>query len=297
MSTTAPQTRAREFRSLCRLLRCMLMLALCGLSACSLESRFYRPKSGEFATPAGCRDIVIPIERDQALHGWFIPGPMSGEHAAADQPLIIFCHGSATTIDELEPRLRPIAEAAEASLLLFSYRGYGRSSALRNITRASTVSDTRAALSYARTLRGIDTERIVLFGYSLGAVPALAVAAEDPGVAGVIIGGAYSTARDALDDLGRGWAYPLIGSAFDPSRSAASLGSRPFYVFHGAADSSCPVYHAYANAASATRAGVPTTLRVVEHAGHFDILESEPALIEEIAAFVRSVPPRKGHSP
>lgn len=297
MSTCEPQIRAPLFTGLCQLLWCMLMLVLCGLSACSLESRFYRAKSSEFATPTGCRDIVIPVERNQALHGWFIAGTMSGEHATADQPLIIFCHGSATTIDELEPRLRPIAEAAEASLLLFSYRGYGRSSALRSITRASTVSDTRAALSFARTLRGIDPERIVLFGYSLGAVPALAVAAEDPAVAGVVIGGGYSTARDALDDLGRGWAYPLIGSAFDPSRSAARLGSRPFYVFHGAADSSCLVYHAYSNAASASRAGVPTTLRVVEHAGHFDILESEPALIEELAAFVRSIPPRKGYSP
>ncbi len=271
-------------------LRCLIalpaMIAIACGGGCSLESRFYKPGNTDFPTPDGVEDVSINVSDHEHLHGWFVPPP-SGD---SDAPLIIFCHGSATTIDRLFDTLQSIAAEADAALLMFSYRGYGRSSPRANVTRASTVEDTRCVVNAAMQRPDIDHDRIVLFGYSLGAVPALKVASEDTRIAGAISGGTYSRADAALDDIGKGWIAPFIGGYADPVESAARLGSRPLFLFHGEIDDAVRVHHAYAIAAASSRADVPTTLRIIPNAGHYNVLDVEPEVTRALAAFVRDIP-------
>lgn len=257
------------------------------LPACSLESRFYSNKLSEFVTPAGYQDLDITGTSGERIHAWFIPAPSIVSGKSQRAPVVIFCHGSATTIDGIAPQIAPLAEKADASLLLFSYRGFGRSAALDNVTRRTTVDDANAVLAAAMVHPRVDSNAIFLMGYSLGGVPALALAAEHPGVRGVIVGGTYSRAGMALADLDRGAAYPLIGGAFDPADSAAKLSGRPIMIFHAEQDSSAQVYHAYDLAANAAKAGALVTLRIVPNTAHYDVLKKEPHLLDEFAEFIR----------
>jgi pimeloyl-ACP methyl ester carboxylesterase len=268
--------------------RCITVLALgLSLAGCALESRFYQPSQRDFPTPEGYQDLTIVAAGNARLHGWFIPAPSIASGRASSAPALVFCHGSATTIDELAPKLEPIRDKADCSLVLFSYRGYGRSTPRESVTRRTTVQDTRRVLDELH--KRPDVEAIVLMGYSLGAVPALSVAAEKQYVDGVIVGGAYSRAKLALGDIGSSIIYPLVGGAFDPARSVADLGDRPLFIFHAQDDTSAPVYHAYLIAAAASRAGIPLTLRVVPGASHFDVLDRAPDLLDEIADFIRGL--------
>src|SRR5581483_3296520 len=74
------------------------------------------------------------------------------------------------------------------AVLLFDYRHFGASDGqprqLIDITRQ--LDDYRAALRFARSLRGVDPERIALWGTSLSGGHVIAVAAQDPQIAAVV---------------------------------------------------------------------------------------------------------------
>jgi alpha-beta hydrolase superfamily lysophospholipase len=80
-------------------------------------------------------------------------------------------------------RLGSFAErfAAEgAAALVFDHRGFGDSAGEPDrFEPARQLEDWRAAIAFARSLRGIDADRVVTFGSSIGGGNALAAAAED----------------------------------------------------------------------------------------------------------------------
>lgn len=301
------------------------------LSGCSIESRFYRASLKSFATPEGVQDMSIPVSGG-TVHAWFVPGPMLARQAAtahpacgehldnsdsastgairADdlhpeplrRPALLFCHGALFTIDRLLPHLSPIAERAGVALMMVSYRGFGRSSPLERITRRTTADDAIAAFDALAARPDVDPARIVVMGYSLGGPPAAAVARARP-VAGLVIGGTYSRAADALDDLGLSRYAWLIGNDLDPAPTVAQLGQKrpvpPLLVVHAEDDESTRSYHAFAIAASAARAGVPVSVRIIPGAGHREVF-LESSLRDAVAEFTSRVvagPARSGEHP
>lgn len=254
---------------------------------CGLESAYYHPSSRAFDTPAGVEDLQLIATDGVGLHAWFIPAPDVASGAAARAPVIIICPGSRTQIDELEPLVRPRGAKAGASLVLLSYRGYGRSDPVQRVTRAGTVCDALAALDAVLRRADVDADKVAMLGYSIGGIPALAVAAEQAEVRCAVIGGTYATARLALEDHEQSWAHLLIGDDHDPQASAERLGPRPLMVFHGRLDGVIPPYHALLIAAAAMRQGTPVSLRIADNAGHRTILEDDPTLLDAIAAFLK----------
>lgn len=111
-----------------------------------------------------------------ALAGWLARPAGDGPH-----PLVILIHGLSGIID------LDLAEYAERfvaggyACLAYDHRNWGRSAGW---PRSETdpwrqVADLREAISYARTLPGIDGERIGLWGTSYGGGHVLTVAALD----------------------------------------------------------------------------------------------------------------------
>lgn len=262
------------------------VLTACTLGGCGLESAYYHPDSRSFDTPAGVEDLRLSTADGVGLHAWFVPAPRLESGASARAPVVIVCPGSRTQIDELAPLVRPLGAKADASLLLLSYRGYGRSDPVARVTREGTVRDALAAVDAALRRPDVDPEKIAVLGYSIGGIPALAVAAERPEIRCVVVGGTYATARLALEDHEQAWAHLLIGDDHDPQASAARLGPRPLMVFHGRLDGVIPPYHALLIAAAAMRQGTPVSLRIADNAGHRTILEDDPGLLDAIATFL-----------
>ena len=126
-------------------------------------------------------DVAFPSSGDECRAWLFMPD-------AERPPLVILGHGLGGTREYgLEPYARRFAEAGIAALV-FTYRHFGDSGGqprqLLDIERQ--LGDWAAALAYARSLDGIDTERIALWGTSFGGGHVIEAAARDGGVAAVV---------------------------------------------------------------------------------------------------------------
>lgn len=107
--------------------------------------------------------------------------------AEATPPIIVMAHGlSGTRRDRLGAFAERFAAAGIAALV-FDYRGFGDSAGEPDLFEPERqLQDWRAAIAFARSLSGLDAERVATFGSSLGGGNALAAAAEDPRVVAVI---------------------------------------------------------------------------------------------------------------
>lgn len=113
---------------------------------------------------------------------WMYPASNGDE-----SPVVVMAHGLSGTRRD---RLGAFAErfAAEGlAALVFDHRGFGDSSGKPDLFEpARQLEDWRAAISFARSLPGIDPDRLATFGSSMGGGNALAAGAEDRRVAAVI---------------------------------------------------------------------------------------------------------------
>jgi alpha-beta hydrolase superfamily lysophospholipase len=114
---------------------------------------------------------------------WYYP-------VVADQgvrPIIVMAHGLTGTRRDRFGAFADRFAAAGIAALVFDYRGFGDSTGEPDLYEPSRqLDDWRAAIAFARSLPGIDAERVATFGSSSGGGHALAAAAADPKVAAAI---------------------------------------------------------------------------------------------------------------
>lgn len=121
--------------------------------------------------------------RGETCAAWFYPVSVDADSA----PIIVMAHGlTGTRRDRLGAFAERFAGAGIAALA-FDHRGFGDSAGEQDLFEPERqFDDWRAAISLARSIPGIDPDRVATFGSSLGGGNALAAAAEDPRVAAVI---------------------------------------------------------------------------------------------------------------
>ena len=114
---------------------------------------------------------------------WFYPAARD----APDSPIVVMAHGlSGTRRDRLGVFAERFASAGIAALV-FDHRGFGDSAGEPDLFQpARQLDDWRAAIAFARSLPGVDADRVATFGSSMGGGNALAAAADDPRVAAAI---------------------------------------------------------------------------------------------------------------
>lgn len=102
-------------------------------------------------------------------------------------PVVVMAHGlSGTRRDCLGPFAASFAGAGLAALV-FDHRGFGDSGGEPDLFEPGRqLEDWRAAIGQARSLAGVDPDRVVTFGSSMGGGNALAAAAADRRVAAAI---------------------------------------------------------------------------------------------------------------
>src|SRR5215211_1349061 len=133
-----------------------------------LHSLLYFPSRALVETPerAGLdyRDVELATEDGERLHGWWIAGrPVSLGH-------LLLCHGNAGNVGDRVLHAA-LLTAAGFDVLLFDYRGYGRSSG--RPSEAGTYRDARAALACLLEQAGVDPRCVFYLGESLGGAVAL----------------------------------------------------------------------------------------------------------------------------
>ena len=105
-------------------------------------------------------DVWFQASDGVRLFGWYV-------EAAADRPVMLWCHGNAGNIINRLDNLKLLYQMG-LSIFLFDYRGYGKSQSSRPGEKG-LYQDAYGAYDYLTRIRKICPERIVLFGRSLGA--------------------------------------------------------------------------------------------------------------------------------
>jgi alpha-beta hydrolase superfamily lysophospholipase len=120
---------------------------------------------------------------EDACAAWLYPAAGGGTVS----PIVVMAHGlSGTRRDGLGPFAERFAAAGIAALL-FDHRGFGDSGGEADLFEPGRqLDDWRAAIAFARSLPGIDPERVATFGSSMGGGNALAAAADDRRVAAAV---------------------------------------------------------------------------------------------------------------
>ncbi len=129
------------------------------------------------------------------LHGWYV---------THDQPVaqILFCHGNAGNVTHRDDVLRQLRDVVKASVLVFDYRGYGRSGGSPD--EPGVLADARAARAWLAKRAGIAEQDVVLMGESLGGAVAVDLAAE--GAARALV---LENTFTSLPDVAA-WHYPWV---------------------------------------------------------------------------------------
>jgi len=135
----------------------------------SQQTRFiFRPQRQITSTPADTglsyEDVFIPVAGDsggvEQVHAWWIPS------ATADGPTLLYLHGSALNISANVEHAKRY-QSLGFSVMLLSYRGYGRSDG-DFPSETKIYQDAEAAWQYLVTKREIAPDDIVIYGHSLG---------------------------------------------------------------------------------------------------------------------------------
>jgi fermentation-respiration switch protein FrsA (DUF1100 family) len=137
----------------------------------------YLPLAGDFpgasAALAEAEDVTLRTGDGLTLGAWFVPARGTVE-ATRGMSVIVF-PGNAGNRALRAPLAAALSRAGFA-VLLFDYRGYGGNPG--RPSEEGLLRDARAAWAYLERRPGIDGERIVFFGESLGCAVAIALALE-----------------------------------------------------------------------------------------------------------------------
>ena len=95
------------------------------------------------------------------LDGWWIPAD------TPSSPIVLLLHDGKGSMSDALPQARTLHDA-NLNVLLFDYRGFGRSGGAHP-TQALMQADAESALAYLRETRHIDLSHVIVYGNGLGA--------------------------------------------------------------------------------------------------------------------------------
>jgi fermentation-respiration switch protein FrsA (DUF1100 family) len=208
------------------------------------------------------------------LHGWFVPR----ENPKA---VVLFCHGNAGNLTHRFGILQRLHDAVGASVLIFDYRGYGRSEG--KPSEQGILADARAARAWLAKRENVDEKEIIVMGESLGGGVAVDLAAGDGAKALVLI-----STFNRMPDVAA-YHYPifpvklLMRTRLDSESKIASFHG-PLLQFHGRTDTIVPFQFGKRLFDAANE---PKELVISEHHDHNDTVPM--SFYEKMAEFVEGL--------
>ncbi|WP_137894866.1 alpha/beta hydrolase [Ramlibacter sp. 2FC] len=176
--------------------------------------------------------LWLTTEDGVRIEAWYVPAP--GARGVA-----LLAHGNAGNLSH-RVGYAPLFHRLGYALLLFEYRGYGRSEG--QPSEAGTYADARAAWHHLVAQRGVAPERIVLVGESLGgAVVARLAAAERPGA--LVLASSFVSVPELAAEL-----YPWLPARwlaryhYDTLEAVSRLAC-PVFIAHSRQDEIVPFRH------------------------------------------------------
>lgn len=135
----------------------------------------------------GLADVGFASADGTRLHGWLAERE-GAEHA------IVYFHGNGNQVADLGEQILWMSRRLGATILVFDYRGYGKSEGKPH--EAGVVADGVAAQRWLAARAGIQPDKVVLIGRSIGGGVAVACAAE-LGAKALVLQSTFSRLTDA----------------------------------------------------------------------------------------------------
>lgn len=230
-----------------------------------VSAQIFFPRPDPSPTPPGATDHVVEV-------GDGVSVAARRYEIDAHGPTIVYFHGNGEVLGDHDG-IAPLYHSIGTNLFVFEFRGYGRSTGSPTI--GHLVTD--GAVCGQRALEvldadGFDGPRLVM-GRSLGANPALEVAARIPGYCALILESGAGNVGRFVTRLGLRPSSDLdqLVAAHEAKLATIAI---PTLIIHGLHDDLVPVDNALATAALLTASAVTTEL--VEGAGHNDLLLVDP---------------------
>lgn len=175
-------------------------------------------------------EVLLKPAGGGTIHGWYFPA------AEENAPVLVIFHGNAGNISHRLYWLTPFVRRGNGALL-FDYRGYG--SSVGKPSEKSFQEEAIAVWDYLVGTRALAAQRLVLFGRSLGSVPAAYLAAERK-VGGLILEGAFRRGADMVQQIfGFLPLHWLMKNRWEVAE-ALSRTRVPTLIIHGTADEVVP---------------------------------------------------------
>jgi hypothetical protein len=149
------------------------------------------PSRSVTSTPAAFHLAFTEVHFDDdtagqpQLDGWWIPSDTPNTPATPSSPTALMLHSGTGSMADALPRALTLHNQ-HLNVLLFDYRGYGRSAG-RHPDQASMQEDTDAALAFLTTLRHTPLSSILLYGSGVGASLAVRLAATHSEIPALIL--------------------------------------------------------------------------------------------------------------
>lgn len=234
-----------------------------------MYSLFYFPDRAKYSTPEDAELAYEPVYFKSAdgtmLSGWFIPA--EGVASSRDaKGTVIHMHGNAQNMTA-HWQYAAWVPSRGYNLFVFDYRGYGQS---RGKPEPQGIfEDSVAALDHLRTRTDIDTEKLFVFGQSLGGMLAIAAAgASQQGVCAVLAEAPFHSYSAVADDMMPA-AELILDDTYCATTYVAALSPIPLLLLHGTKDKVVPHAH---SVMLLSEAGEPKQLVTIEEGEHNDAM-------------------------
>ncbi len=187
--------------------------------------------------------------------------------------IILYCHGNRDHLDFYWPRIQLLAHTRPNigyGVMSLDYQGYGLSAGTPS--QEGIIEDAFTALNWLFE-QGASPDRIIVYGFSMGSIPAVALAGSTKlsGRGGLILEAPLASSETLVQD-GSTLSLPasfLLDLNFDNIAGMSTI-SQPFLWIHGEEDQTTairthgePVFHAYK--------GVRSTALRVPNGAHDDL--------------------------
>ena len=215
----------------------------------------WKPNANWQPTAPNSESVRFPTADGSLLDAIYFPC----EHAKG---IVLYSHGNGEILKNLEPIADFYRQEFQISILIYDYRGYGRSEG--KPTASGILEDGRAARKWLADRAQIDASEIIQMGFSLGGAVAIDLAAFD-GAKGLILQSTFSSLPDCASEI-----FPFLPARWllhQQLHSAEKIKqyTGPLLLSHGTADRTIS-YRQGQKLYQAT--GGPKTLYTVENGCH-----------------------------
>jgi len=207
----------------------LVLLIGVGVAGAAVGQRVYRVTHPPRQTEDNLTvtSALVPIEEVQfeasdgvPLHGWLLEGD-------PDRPFIVLCHSlgsSKSSVLDLGVRLQKYG----FNLLLFDFRGHGRSGGEASSLGINEKRDIIGAIDYLDSLDGVRMDRIGLYGVGMGAHAGVLASIDRPAIKVLVLDGLYPDASFTLNrKVFGGWAFGTDHLGFAPRAAFAMMTPAP----------------------------------------------------------------------